>query len=60
MSSSRLLAAAAAVVVSAMPMARAADLAIPLPPPPSEFSGRYLRGDIGMIILSVHDMHERY
>jgi opacity protein-like surface antigen len=60
MSSTRLLAAAAAVVVSAMPMARAADLAIPLPPPPPEFSGWYLRGDIGMSSQSVHDMHQRY
>src|SRR5258708_36253085 len=52
MSSTKLLAAAGAVVILAMPAARAADLP-PLPPPMyqrpiiQEFSGRYLRGDIG-------------
>jgi opacity protein-like surface antigen len=52
MSSMKLLAAAGAVVVLAMPAARAADLP-PLPPPMyqrpiiQDFSGWYLRGDIG-------------
>ncbi len=53
MSTSKLLATAAAAVVIAMPAARAADLP-PLPPPYlqrapiiQEFSGWYLRGDIG-------------
>jgi len=52
MSSTKLLAAAGAVVILAMPAARAADLP-PLPPPMyqrpiiQEFSGWYLRGDIG-------------
>jgi opacity protein-like surface antigen len=53
MSRTRLLAAAAAAVLLAMPAARAADLP-PLPPPMlrapiiEDFSGWYLRGDIGM------------
>jgi opacity protein-like surface antigen len=53
MSRTRLLAAAAAAVLLAIPAARAADLP-PLPPPMlrapiiEDFSGWYLRGDIGM------------
>jgi opacity protein-like surface antigen len=58
MGNTRLLAAAAAVVLLAMPAARAADLP-PLPPPMyhqapvAEYSGWYLRGDIGMTNQSV-------
>jgi opacity protein-like surface antigen len=59
MGNTRLLAAAAAVVLLAMPAARAADLP-PLMPPPmyhqapvAEYSGWYLRGDIGMTNQSV-------
>jgi opacity protein-like surface antigen len=54
MSSTRLLAAAAAAVLLGMPAARAADLP-PLPPPMlrapppiEDYTGWYLRGDIGM------------
>ena len=58
MGNTRLLTAAAAVVLLAMPAARAADLP-PLPPPMyhqapvAEYSGWYLRGDIGMTNQSV-------
>jgi len=49
MSSTRLLAAAGAAVLLATPVAYAADMPPPPPPPPVvEFSGWYLRGDIGM------------
>src|ERR1700710_450763 len=50
MRSTRMLAAAIAAVFLAMPMARAADLP-PLAPqfhPVPEFSGWYLRGNVGM------------
>jgi len=46
MISTKLLAAAAAVAILATPAARAADLPLPMPAP-MEFSGWYLRGDIG-------------
>jgi len=48
MSSTRLLAAAMTAVLLALPAAHAADLRIPPPPPPLEFSGWYLRGYVGM------------
>lgn len=51
MSMTRLLAAASAVVLLTIPAAHAADLAPlapPMLPPVVEFSGWYLRGDIGM------------
>ncbi len=49
MSSTRLLAAATTAVLLAIPAAHAADLGIPPPPPaPTEFSGWYLRGYVGM------------
>ncbi len=57
MSSTRLLAAATTAVLLAIPAARAADLGIPpLLPPPSELSGWYLRGDIGLTNQQVRSL----
>src|SRR5262249_406026 len=47
MSTTKLLAAAAAVVFLAMPTARAAALPLAPAPRPIDVSGWYLRGDIG-------------
>jgi opacity protein-like surface antigen len=68
MGNTRLLAAAAAAVLLGMPAAHAADLGPPPPPcsmtplapgcapPVAEFSGWYLRGDIGMSNQSVSSL----
>jgi opacity protein-like surface antigen len=68
MGNTRLLAAAAAAVLLGMPAARAADLGPPPPPcsmtptapgcaaPVAEYSGWYLRGDIGMSNQSVSSL----
>jgi opacity protein-like surface antigen len=69
MGNTRLLAAAAAVVLLGMPAAHAADLGPPPPscstmptapgcaPPVAEYSGWYLRGDIGMSNQSVSSLN---
>jgi opacity protein-like surface antigen len=69
MGNKRLLAAAGAAVLLAMPAARAADLGPPPPPcsitplapgcaaPIAEYSGWYLRGDIGMSNQSVSSLN---
>jgi opacity protein-like surface antigen len=59
MRSTRTLAAAVAAVLLAMPAARAADLP-PLAPPPfpvAEFSGWYLRGNVGMTNQQVKSLN---
>jgi opacity protein-like surface antigen len=57
MGNTRLLAAAAATVLLAIPAARAADLPVaPAYAPPVEMSGWYLRGDIGITNQSVSSL----
>ncbi|MGZ3411651.1 MAG: outer membrane protein [Xanthobacteraceae bacterium] len=48
MGSAKFLLAGIAATAVFTTAARSADLAYPLPPPPPEFAGWYLRGDIGM------------
>jgi opacity protein-like surface antigen len=62
MGNTRLLAAAAATVLFAMPAAHAADLPVApaFQPAPVEASGWYLRGDIGMSSQQLSDMHQRF
>ena len=49
MGSVKFMVAAATAAILLAPAARAADMPYPLPPPPApEFSGWYLRGDVGM------------
>jgi Spy/CpxP family protein refolding chaperone len=56
MRSTRTLAAAVAAVLLAMPVARAADLPPLAPPPLPEFSGWYLRGNVGMTNQQVNSL----
>ena len=58
MSSFRMLAAAGAASLT-VAAAQAADLGFPPPPPVHEFSGWYLRGDIGMSSQNVRKLHQR-
>lgn len=48
MGSAKLLLAGVMATAIFTTAGRAADLAYPLPPPPPEFAGWYLRGDVGM------------